>query len=701
MIKKITFGNPFNTESIVCTDNISKCNEIPFFTVTEINDSTLSFTLKVSQDAIMYGLGESNRGINKRGYIYESNCADDPNHTEDKISLYGAHNFLIIDDGNPFGIFIDTPGVVRFDLCYEAYDTVTITTGKDVDIYIIENALYKDIVHEFRILTGSSYIPPLWAFGYQQCRWSYLTASEIKEVVAKHRENDIPLDAVYMDIDYMERYKDFTINDETFPDFDNFVKEMKDENIHLVPIIDAGVKIEDGYDVYEEGVKNNYFCKTADNKDYVAAVWPGYTHFPDFIQPEVRKWFGDKYSFLIDKGIDGFWNDMNEPAIFHTPYGIERAVEKLKAIDINAINCYDNDTLKPLFDLREELGQLQNNQKDYGAMYHNYNGTMINHKDIHNIYGYNMTRAAGEAIKENYPDKRILLFSRSSYIGMHRYGGIWTGDNQSWWSHLLLNIKMMPSLNMCGFMYSGADLGGFGSNTTRDLVLRWLAFSLFTPLMRNHSALGTRYQEFYRFENPSDFRDVINVRYALIPYLYSEYVKAALKDEMFIKPLSFDFQDDEMARNVEDQLMIGDSIMATPVYTQNAKGRYVYLPEDMMYVKFKGWEEKEYCIMPKGHHYIEVALNEVPLFIRKNHILPLVAPAQSTADINTSTLDLFCYLDKDANEASYVLYEDDGYSPCKDIDGNSTTITISRNDAPAIMVDTKGKSSKKINLTIL
>ena len=255
------------------------------------------------------------------------------------------------------------------------------------------------------------------------------------------------------------------------------------------------------------------------------------------------------------------------------------------------------------------------------------------------------------------PDKRILMFSRSSYIGMHRYGGIWTGDNCSWWSHILLNLKMMPSLNMCGFLYTGADLGGFGANTTRDLLLRWLALGVFTPLMRNHAALGTREQEPYQFEHIEDFRNVIGVRYRLVPYLYSEYMKAALNDDMYFKPLAFVYPDDKLARNTEDQLMIGNEIMIAPVYTQNAIGRYVYLPEEMMFVKFLGNGNMFQEILPKGIHYVEVALNEVPLFIRKGCAIPVTDFAESVPDIKEESIRMVGY-----EGASYERYTDDGVS---------------------------------------
>ena len=456
---------------------------------------------------------------------------------------------------------------------------------------------------------------------------------------------------VYMDIDYMQDYKDFTVNPERFPDFPEFVQQMKEKRIHLIPIIDAGVKIEDGYDIYEEGVEKGYFCKREDGSDFAAAVWPGWTHFPDVLNPEARAWFGGKYETLVSQGIDGFWNDMNEPAIFHSEEGIKGVneavvsyVKEFGAPDTEKIesDTFGEDIIKNPnaipYEVREKLDNLQNNPEDYKRFYHNVNGKMVRHDLVHNLFGFNMTRAAGEALQKMAPDRKMLLFSRSSYIGMHRYGGIWTGDNQSWWSHILLNLKMMPSLNMCGFLYAGADLGGFGSDTTRDLVLRWFALGVFTPLMRNHAALGTREQECYQFEHIEDFRHVIGVRYRLIPYLYSEYLKAAENDDMYFRPLGFDYPDDRRAVETEDQLMLGKEAMIAPVYTQNVSGRYVYLPEEMKLIKFMPDGSIYEEVLAQGTHYIEVALNEVPLFIRKGKCIPVVDTAESVDEIDMRTV---------------------------------------------------------------
>ena len=475
----------------------------------------------------------------------------------------------------------------------------------------------------------------------------------MRAVAKGYKDAEIPIDSIYLDIDYMQDFKDFTVDGKKFSDRPALAVELKEQGIHLVPIIDAGVKIEDGYDVYEEGVEKGYFCKDENGENYVTAVWPGKTMFPDFLNSDARRWFGMKYKRLTDMGIDGFWNDMNEPAIFYSEKGLDSAweyVENQKGKDIDINN---------FFDLRDSFARLSNSMDDYKAMYHDMDGKKVCHYKVHNLFGYNMTKSASQALDEIRPNKRTLLFSRASYIGMHRYGGIWMGDNQSWWSHILLNLKMLPSLNMCGFLYTGADLGGFGGNCTRDLLLRWLALGIFSPLMRNHSALGTRAQECYNFEKVEEFREIIRLRYRLIPYLYSEFNKANDSFEMMFRPLAFDYHEDKFARSVEDQLMLGNEAMIAPVYEQNAIGRNVYLPEDMLLVMFDSAESYTLTKLCKGHHFIEVALNQVPVFVRKNTLLPLCRPSANTENLSLDELELFGWIDK---KAEYELYTDDGIS---------------------------------------
>jgi len=446
------FGNPIETEAVVIKGELDSSMELNHFSVNKENGLTFKYEMG-SSDVVM-GLGENHRGMNKRGWVYESYCTDNPNHTPDVKSLYGAHNFLLIDGEQCFGVFIDYPSKVVFDIGFTHKDELVISIEKpDLDIYIISGDSLRSITRSFLKIIGTAYVPPKWAFGYQQCRWSYPDAVAIENVANDFIKHDIPCDTIYMDIDYMERFKDFTVSEERFPEFKTFVEKMKTKGIRLIPIIDAGVKIEEGYSIYEEGIKHKYFCMDADDNPFVAAVWPGRCHFPDFLNPEARKWFGKKYKILTDMGIEGFWNDMNEPTIFYSEKGLKEAIDLVKDSENKNLDIYS------FFELKDKFSAIMNRLEDHKSFYHNVNQEKINHYDVHNLYGYNMTKAASEGFDEIDSNKRFLMFSRASYIGMHRYGGIWTGDNHSWWEHLILNIKMMPALNACGFLYSGADTG--------------------------------------------------------------------------------------------------------------------------------------------------------------------------------------------------------------------------------------------------
>ena len=287
--------------------------------------------------------------------------------------------------------------------------------------------------------------------------------------------------------------------------------------------------------------------------------------------------------------------------------------------------------------------------------YHQTKQGLVCHHDVHNLYGYHMTRAAAEAF-DVIKDDRMLLFSRASSTGMHRYSGIWTGDNRSWWSHLLLNIKMMPSLNMCGYLYSGADIGGFSDNTTEDLLTRWLQFGIFTPLMRNHTAKYTRAQEPYAFKNINTMRTLIRLRYRLVNHLYSEYMKACLNHQLYFKPLAFEYHD-KISKEVEDQLLLGDGLMIAPVYEQNKSGRVVYFPENMVCVRFINEEHYELEMMLKGHQYVSMPLDQLILFIRPNHILFLTDYALNVSQLNDKKMEVIAYVQ---SECKGTYYEDNG-----------------------------------------
>ena len=652
MIQRFSFGHPFPTQSVVLSLP-AESGPVPFLTP---DGTGWRFTL--SEQAAVYGLGEMPRGINKRGWHYITNNTDESRHSEDKLSFYGAHNFLLVRDGSTcFGLFVDFPGKVYYDIGYTRHDLFSFhTETPDYDLYLLSSGNENGICKEFRTLIGRSYIPPKWAFGLAQSRWGYKTEEDVREVARQYKEHDLPLDMICMDIDYMQDYADFTVNKERFPDLAKLSADLKAQGIRLVPIIDAGVRIDPNDPTCTEGLEKGYFCKKADGTPFVAAVWPGKAYFADFLRPEVREWFGHKYKALTDCGIEGFWNDMNEPSLFYSP-------ERLRAFldDMAALREKDNIEQEEFFPrvVGGAMG-LMNSPADYASFYHEVDGQKVRHDQVHNLYGGSMTRAAGEAFADLRPGQRTLLYSRSSFIGSHRYGGIWLGDNNSSWAQLLANIQMMPSVQMCGFLYSGADLCGFSSDTTPDLALRWLEFGLLTPLMRNHSAVGTRMQEYYRFpEVLPAVRNMIRLRYALLPYLYSEFMKAALENTSYFRPLAFDYPDDPDAREVEDQLLLGEGLMAAPVYVQNAHGRHVYLPEPMKLLRLRAVDDYDEEILPAGHHYIRCALDEVLLFLRPGHIVPVAQPANNTSELDDANLTLWSFL-PDGESAEYRMYRDDG-----------------------------------------
>lgn len=652
MIQRFSFGHPFPTQSVVLSLP-AESGPVPFLTP----DST-GWRFTLSEQAAVYGLGEMPRGINKRGWHYITNNTDESRHSEDKLSFYGAHNFLLVRDGSTcFGLFVDFPGKVYYDIGYTRHDLFSFhTETPDYDLYLLSGGNENAICKEFRTLIGRSYIPPKWAFGLAQSRWGYKTEEDVREVARQYKEHDLPLDMICMDIEYMQDYADFTVNKERFPDLTKLSADLKAQGIRLVPIIDAGVRIDPNDPTCTEGLEKGYFCKKADGTPFVAAVWPGKAYFADFLRPEVREWFGHKYKALTDCGIEGFWNDMNEPSLFYSP-------ERLRAFlnDMAALREKDNIEQEEFFPrvVGGAMG-LMNSPADYASFYHEVDGQKVRHDQVHNLYGGSMTRAAGEAFADLRPGQRTLLYSRSSFIGSHRYGGIWLGDNNSSWAQLLANIQMMPSVQMCGFLYSGADLCGFSCDTTPDLALRWLEFGLLTPLMRNHSAVGTRMQEYYRFpEVLPAVRNMIRLRYALLPYLYSEFMKAALENTSYFRPLAFDYPDDPDAREVEDQLLLGEGLMAAPVYVQNAHGRHVYLPEPMKLLRLRAVDDYDEEILPAGHHYIRCALDEMLLFIRPGHIIPVAQPANNTAELDDASLTLWSFL-PNGESAEYRMYRDDG-----------------------------------------
>ncbi|MCG8571829.1 MAG: alpha-glucosidase [Spirochaetes bacterium] len=656
------FGKPFDTEAVVnrVDDKMMKTgNQLPFFKVKQ-NEKEITLSLTMDSHDVVYGLGQQLGTFNRRGKMYRMYNSDDPIHTEDKSSLYGTHPFFIIEQASQssekksFAAFIDFPGEMLFDIGFTQSNQFTITISRpDFDLYVMEVADKQQMVKEYLTLTGKPYLPPKWAFGFQQCRWSYPDAEAIQRIADHFEQNGIPCSAIYMDIDYMDNYKVFTIDESKFPDFAQFVQKLQKKGIQLVPIIDPGVRIEPGFSVYEEGIKNQYFCLDEEKKPFTAAVWPGYIHFPDFLNPQTQKWWGNLYQFLIAQGIEGIWNDMNEPSIFFTPEELKETQKKIGEFK-ELKNCWD------FFSIKDKMCRIDNKQEYYQQFYHQTKGgETLSQDDLHNLYGYYMSKATAEGFKRLRPGQRYFLLSRSSYSGMHRFAAIWMGDNASWWSHIGQHIQMLMSLNLCGFFYTGADVGGFSCDASAELIIRWMQMAVFSPLYRNHSALGTRHQEPFAFDEESNtiLKNTIQFRYSLLPYFYSEFAQSVRQLKPFIQHLSLVFSDAD-CQAVEDQFMVGESIMAAPIHQANSRGRSVFLPDvNWLYLTVKNVNQYTVSVLSKGHHYIRANLSEIPIFLKENSLFALNPQEHNASEPGYQELKIIGFI---TTQAEYCHYDDDG-----------------------------------------
>lgn len=631
MVEHLVFGEPFQTDVVV--GETVETDQLREFKLVETDDS-LTFDLELYPDEVVYGLGETMRGVNKRGGRYVMFNVDDNDHRDDMPSMYGGHGLIILDSSKRhIGFIFDCPARIVFDVDSNGDGHLRIEVeDRNLNLYTCQGQDSYSISREFLKVLGRSYIPPLWAFGYGQSRWGYHDSRRVRELVRKHRELGIPLDYVCLDIDHMDRCADFSVDPKNFGDFRDMVSELRKDGVRIVPIVDCGIRIDEDDPEYVSARDRGLFCTDRDGKPLPVAVWPGWTNLPDFFQPAAREWFGSRYRFYTDMGIEGFWNDMNEPSIFYTEESRDESQTEVR--------------IDPDF---EATGHIS----DYGRLYHRIGDQRVCNMQVHNAYSSLMVRGSSEGLNK-LMDSRYMLFSRSSYLGGHRYGGIWTGDNRSTWHMLQSGFRMLLGINMCGFLYSGTDTGGFmGDCDDRSLLLRWLAFSAFTPIFRNHSCKGTRHQEVYRYGSPESFRKVISLRYRILPYIYSEYVKAALNYDLYLKPLSFIFPKDQACRTIEDQCLVGESIMIAPIMKPKKRSRMVYLPEDMTKVEYDGRNFAQ-TPMTQGWHKVEMPLSHVVFFIRKGHCVPVGKPAQCTDEVNLEDVELI------GDGEEYFQYLDDG-----------------------------------------
>lgn len=592
---------------------------------------------KMEEDMYFYGLGEKTGHLNKKGYHYVNWNTDNPKpHGETFDRLYKSIPFLIgLNKGNAFGIFFDNHFETHFDMGRDSSDYYYFAAASgNLDYYFIYGPTVKKVVEGYTKITGNMPLPGLWTLGYQQCRWSYENEERIMEIANSFREKGIPCDTLYLDIDYMDGYRVFTWNKERFKNPKAMIKKLKQMGFKVVTIIDPGVKVDKGYKIYDEGLKNGYFATDNQGIVYKNEVWPGDAVYPDFLNSKVRKWWGENQEIMMDIGVSGIWNDMNEPASFNGPL----------PDDV----MFDDD------------------------------GILVTHKEAHNIYGHMMAKATYEGLKKA-TGKRPFIVTRACYAGTQKYSTVWTGDNQSTWEHLRMSIPMLMNLGISGMAFCGTDIGGFGHDCSPELLSRWVQVGAFTPLFRNHSAMGTRDQEPWAFDEKTEEinRKYIKLRYKLLPYIYDNMWNCSKNGAPIIRPLLFNYQNDKKTYEINDEFLCGENILVAPVLEQGVKARMVYLPEGETWVDY--WTREEY----KGGQYIikEAPLDVCPMFIKGGSVIPIGENQNYIGEKSIKKLKVEVYLCSENTETRYYHYTDDGESfRYQAGEFNSYKIKISNNE---------------------
>lgn len=567
---------------------------------------------KLETSQHFYGLGDKTGFLDKRHYEYEMWNTDNPNPQVDSFkALYKSIPFLIsLTDTHVYGLFLDNTFKSCFNMGQESEEYYWFGAhGGDPDYYYIAGDSVAEVLKGYTYLTGTCPLPQKWTLGYHQSRWGYVTQEDMEDVAASLRKNDIPCDAIHFDIDYMQDYRVFTWNEKRYHgDSASFLGKLSEDGFKPVAINDPGVKKEDGYEVYDEGVRQGYFAKTPEGEVYINAVWPGDAAFPDFGNPAVRTWWGEKQKFLLDKGVRGIWNDMNEPASFQGPLP-----------DDIVFTDEDRETT---------------------------------HAEMHNVYGHFMAKAAYEGLKK-LDGRRPFVITRACYAGSQKYATAWTGDNTSMWAHLQMAIPQLCNLGLSGMPFVGTDVGGFGADTTPELMARWVQVGCFSPLFRNHCAAGSRRQEPWQFgEKIMDiYRKYVKLRYRWIPYIYDLFYEEERTGAPIMRPLVFHYEKDKAAQVCNDEFMLGSRILAAPVVNQGAEKRMVYLPEGIWY---DYWTHEKL----EGPVWFvrEAPLDCCPIYVKAGSILPVMEPQSYVGEKPSDILLLEAY----PGSGSWDHYLDNG-----------------------------------------
>ncbi|HAT4307055.1 TPA: DUF4968 domain-containing protein [Clostridium perfringens] len=536
---------------------------------------------KVNDCLAYYGLGEKGGDLNKKGCYTENFNTDDPETDDDSVTYYKTIPFYVaLKEEATYGIFFDNSFRSYFDMGKEMGDRIFFgAIGGQIQYYFIPGENIKEVVKNYTALTGRMEMPPLWSLGYQQCRFSYFSQEEVRELVKTFEEKDIPLDVVYLDIDYMDGFRVMTFKTPNFDDAAGLISDLKEKGIRTITIIDPGVKVDEEYLVFKRGKEGNHFTKKLDGEMFIGAVWPGDSAFPDFSNKYCREWWKSELKkFISEHGMDGIWNDMNEPCVFNN----------------------DHKTMLE-------------------SCLHNSDNGVIEHKEFHNRYGFEMSRCSKEAQEELHPNERGFSMTRATYAGGQRYSSVWTGDNMSLWSQMRMSISMNANLGISGFSFVGNDVSGFGLDSSEELFIRWMEMGPFIPIFRNHSNMYTRRQEPWAFGPRAEkiAKKSIELRYELLPYIYDLYYISHKEGLPIFRPMIMEYEKDMNLLNIREQFMLGENMLVAPVLYKGERSKTVYLPKGSWF---------NYFTMEKlqgGKWYkLPCELDEILVFVKEGSIIP-------------------------------------------------------------------------------
>lgn len=592
-------------QNIICRD----------FQPSFIDEEGKIFISKENDAIAYYGFGEKGGDLNKKGMYIENYNTDDPETDDNSIMYYKTIPFYVaLKLDHTYGIFFDNSFRSYFDMGNKYKDRIFFgANGGQIQYYFIFGDNIKDVVSKYTLLTGKMEMPPLWSLGYQQCRFSYFSKKEVEDLIKNFEKKEIPIDAIYLDIDYMDGFRVMTFKSPNFDNISDLNIKLKEKGIKTITILDPGVKVDDEYEIYNRGKDGNHFTKKLDGEIFIGSVWPGDSVFPDFSNEDCRKWWKEELKKFISKNhIDGIWNDMNEPCVFNNDY--KTMLE----------TCLHN--------------------SDYGV---------IEHKEFHNRYGFEMSRASYEAQKELYPDKRGFSMTRATYAGGQRYSSVWTGDNMSLWDQLRMSISMNCNLGISGFSFVGNDVSGFGLDSNEELFIRWHQLGTFLPIFRNHSNMYTRRQEPWSFGKRAEkiIKRSIELRYEIIPYLYNLYYKSYKEGLPIFRSMIMEFPNDINFINNRDQFMIGENMLVAPIIYKGETKKIVYFPNGTWYNYFTN---KKY--LGGKTYFIECQLDEVLVFIKEGSIIPIYKEKYINIKNKPNKITFKSY----GKESNCIYYYDDG-----------------------------------------